>query len=119
MNVIDIYERVTLTTALSQPRFVHYFNDTVAYLISKYRPRYVLHSKDGSSFSPVSSVNDTTDVRDEYADCIIDNIIFLETGNVDRRTDFIAKSEYTYDSVWNDAVRGATLTNRCRWTPRW
>ena len=87
MNVIDVFERVTLTTPLSQPKFIHYFNDSVAYLVSKYRPRYVL-TDDMNILEKAEDIHDTVAVMEQYADAIVDNIIYLATDNADRKTDF-------------------------------
>lgn len=101
MNTIALYDRVCLTAPLSPKEFVAYFNDTVTELITMFGDKYVC---DGE-YTELVSVNDGSNVYDMYSDAIVNNIIFLKTGNTDRKTDFLYKANKAYQYYWHKSIK--------------
>lgn len=112
MNTRSLYDRVCLTCPVDQNAFVAYFNDTVQSLISHYDMKYVY--EDGISSGEISHINDMSGVRDVYADCIADNIMYLISGNDDRKVDFVNKADLAYKTVWREMSK-----NRRKYGDRW
>lgn len=114
MDILDIYEKVTLKHPLEQRRFFNYYNDTVAELFAKY-PLFTL--KEGGSYEPVKSMNDDYQVRDLYIPAIVDNILYLagqdESGGV-LKQEFIRKAQDAFLNYWNKTAHHKH-TKRMRW----
>lgn len=108
MNTIALYDRVNLTASLSPSEFVAYFNDSVKYLVASYGEKYVC---DGE-YTELVKFNDGSNVFDLYSDAICDNIVFLKTGNADRKTDFLHKADQTYKYYWHKSIKKKQIKMR-------
>lgn len=110
MNVKDIYDTVKLQTSCSQNDFLTYLDQSVRTLITQYKEPYVVE-KNGKYGKP-TSVNADVPIYDEYYPAILNNVLFLLTGNTDRKTDSTAESEYAYRAVWAKKSRGRRFVAR-------
>ena len=106
MYIKDIYETVEMTSACSQPKFLSYLDTTVKSLIAKYGVKRVIEDR---AYVKPTSISDDLPVKAEYLNAIVDNILYLVTGNPDFKTDYIAEAEYAYKTVWNAAVKGLKM----------
>ena len=113
MNIIKIYERVTQTTAVDESSFIMYLNETVNELIGKYRPRYVILPD--TVFTEVESIDDTLNVYDFYAQCITENIIFLITGDQNKKMEFINHAQQAYIAVYRELGRTRVESQMRSW----
>jgi hypothetical protein len=100
MNTLALYDRVNLTAPLSKPEFIAFFNDSTAYIVAKYGEKYACDGK----YTELSKVEDGSNINSLYSDAIADNIVFLKTGNVDRKTDFVEKAGNAYKTVWSSTI---------------
>lgn len=110
MNLTNIYDAVTLTAPCTHNAFLTHFNASLMYLIAKYGLSYVIKSKKG--YTKPESVYDDVPVYDDYAPAITDNIIYLITGNGERKTDFVMEAENAYKTVWSIKARKKRIYDR-------
>ena len=73
-------------------------------ILARYGPKYVLIP--GETYSRPAGLRADVPVYDEYMGAIYDNILFLLTGNGDRKTDYVAEAEDAYKTVWRGLNRG-------------
>ena len=100
MDTTALYDRVNRTASLSKPEFVAFYNDSVIYLVSRYREKYVCDGKHTKLARP----DDGSNVYEYYSDAILNNIIYLKTNNADRKTDFIQEADSAYKTIWNESI---------------
>ncbi len=102
MDLLTIYEKVSLKAPIEERRFFNWFNDTVIELESMYAP---MVCEPGETFTPVSSFDDICPVRPLYAPAIVDNILFLsgdgEQNNAVYKQEFLRKAERAYLNYWH------------------
>lgn len=111
MSILEIFEKVNLVVPIEQRRFFNYFEDTVSELQSMYSG-FVLE-KDTEYQSP-TSLSDENVVLPLYHNSIVDNIVFLASGDNARKSEFIRKSRDAYLKYWNDNARGRKM-KRLEW----
>lgn len=110
MNVKDLYDAVKLRTSCSQNEFLTYFDQTVRTLIAEYHVSYVILR--ARIYGKPRTVNEDVPVYDEYYPAILNNVLFLLTGDVDRKSDFVAEAVAAYKSVWSVKARGVRFADR-------
>lgn len=111
MSILKIFEKVNLTVPIEQRRFFNYFEDTVTELSSMYSG-FVF--EEDTEFEPPKALSDDNVVLPLYTDAIVDNIIFLVTGEETRKSEFMRKSRAAYLKYWNDNAKGKKM-KRTRW----
>lgn len=111
MSTLKIFEKVNLTVPIEQRRFFNYLEDTVAELSSMYSG--FVFEKD-TEFEPPKALSDDMAVLPLYTDAIVDNIIFLATGEETRKSEFMRKSRAAYLKYWNDNAKGRKIQG-ARW----
>lgn len=111
MSTLKIFEKVNLTVPIEQRRFFNCFEDTVTELSSMYSG--FVFEKD-TEFEPPKALSDDNVVLPLYTDAIVDNIIFLVTGEETRKSEFMRKSRAAYLKYWNDNAKGKKM-KRTRW----
>lgn len=99
MNTRSVYDRVCLTNPVEQNKFVQFFNDSVRSLVGVYDSKYVFE-EDTCDYSEIMHINDMSGVRDIYAECITDNVLYLVSGDNQKRVDFVNKADMAYKTVW-------------------
>ena len=109
VELLEIFEKVNLIIPIEQRKFFNYFEDTVEELESMYSGFVV--EKD-AEFTPPSSLSETTVVLPLYKSAIVDNIIFLNTGEEARKSEFIRKSREAYLKYWCDNAKCKKIKGR-------
>ena len=104
MIVQEVYDKVTLSADCHQADFLTHFDTSVRAILAKYGSKYVLLPE--SQYTRPSGIYDTVPVYEEYMNAIVDNILFLLTGNPDRKTDYVAEADDAYKTVWHEKMRG-------------
>lgn len=104
MILKELYENVTHVQACSQDEFMSHVDTTVRALLARYDKEYVLLPKE--VWIKHININDDLPVREEYFVAIRDNVLFLLTGNGDRKTDFVNEAEDAFKTVWKHKMRG-------------
>lgn len=111
MSTLEIFEKVNLILPIEQRRFFNYFEDTVAELQVMY-DGFVL--KKDTEYHPPKDLSDKNVVLPLYHNAIVDNIVFLASGEEFRKTEFLRKSRDAYLKYWNDNAKGRRI-RRMRW----
>lgn len=106
MNIKDIYDTVTLSSACSHNAFLTHLDSTINYLIGRYGKKNVFVS-DG--YQKPRTIDTDVPIYDEYKAALCDNIIYLLTSNADRKTDFTAEADYAYKTVYSMRVKGKRI----------
>lgn len=106
MNIKDIYDTVTLSSPCSHNAFLTYLDSTMNYLIGRYGVKNVCRS--GIYQKPINVESDIS-VYDEYKAALCNNILYLLTNNVDRKTDFTAEADYAYKTVYSMRMKGKRI----------
>lgn len=109
MNIKSIYDTVTLRQPCSHGQFLSHLDLTVRTLMSQFGMKYVIS---GESYGIPRTVEDDIPVFDEYYTSIVDNILFLLTGDGDRKTDYVAESADAYKTVWSRFAKEKRLVGR-------
>jgi len=104
MIVQELYDKITLANPCNQADFITHFDTSVRALIARYGTRYVVLP--GAVYQRPSGLYDESPVFDEYMNAIYDNVLFLLTGNPDRKTDYVAEADDAYKTVWKRLMRG-------------
>ena len=110
MNTKSLYELITLKNPCTQNEFLTYLDLTVKTLIAQYSMPYVISK--GESWGIPRSVESDVPVEEEYFPALADNILFLVTGDGDRKTDYVAEAEAAFKSVWSRRAKGVKLRDR-------
>ena len=111
MLVLEIFEKVNLVLPMEQRRFFNCFNDTVNELEATYGS-FVFEK--GTEYQPPSSLRDENVVLPLYHNAIVDNIVFLASGEEMRKSEFLRKSREAYLKYWKDNARGRKM-RRLEW----
>lgn len=109
MTVLEIYEKVNLILPVEQRRFFNLFEDTVSELLALYR-NFV--TENNEKFEAPKALSDENTVMPLYHGAIVDNIIFLLSGEESRKSEFIRKSREAYLKYWSDNAKGRTIKGR-------
>lgn len=109
VNLIKIYEKVNIFTPIEQRKFFNFFEDSVEELQSMYSG-FVFEKE--SEYKPPEKLEDEVPVLALYQDAIVDNIIFLETSDEFRKSEFIRKSREAYLKYWCDNAKGRKIQGR-------
>lgn len=110
MNIKSLYDTVVLTNPCSHNAFLTHVDTTVRTLIAKYGVNYVCIR--GTEYVRAKSVDDDISVYEDYFPCVLDNVLFLLTGDEAHKVDFINNSDYAYKTVWRRKSRGKTMKDR-------
>lgn len=110
MNTKSIYDTVVLRSPCSHNQFLTYLDSTVRSLCALYKKNYVI-TKDNVWGVPVS-INSDIPVYDEYFTAVCSNILYLLTGDTDRKTEFVAESDSAYLAVWSEKSRSKRFVDR-------
>lgn len=110
MNVKAIYDTVTRTVSTTQGEFITYLDATVHTLTARYGFQYVI--RHGKEYVKPPSVQTDIPVWDAYFMAIVDNVLYMLTGNSDRKTDFVQEADDAYRSVWTEQIRGKRILDR-------
>lgn len=110
MNVKDLYDAVKLRIPCSQNEFLTYFDQTVRSLIAQYHAPYVVLK--ARIYGKPRTVNEDVPVYDEYYSAVLNNILFLLNGDVDRKSDFVAEAVAAYKAVWSAKAKGMRFVDR-------
>lgn len=111
MSILEIFEKVNLVTPIEQRRFFNFFVDTVAELQALY-DGFVFEKN--TEFKPPTALTDKNIVLPLYHNAVADNIIFLENGEEERKSEFIRKSRLAFLKYWNDNAKGRKM-RRLEW----
>ena len=117
MNIRAVYDRVNLTYPVGQNEFIAYFNDSVRSLAARYDAKFVFDRDEDAepqAFAEAESISGVSGVRQAYADCIADNILYLISGDEKHKVDFVNKCDMAYKTVWRSFAKG-----RRRYGDRW
>ncbi len=106
MNTGKIYEHVCKVKPIPQDRFFAALNYTERELVSKYGKDTVL---DRAALIDIVRLDDDTGTKAAFDNAIIDNILYLVTGEEHYKTDFAAHAQYAYHTVWNEKNRGKRI----------
>ena len=106
MNIKDIYDTVTLSSACTHNAFLTHFDTTINYLVARYGQKNVFVD---DSYQKPHSIDADVPVFDEYKAALCDNIIYLLSGNADRKTDFTAEADYAYKTVYAKRMKGKRI----------
>lgn len=110
MIVKELYEQIQRTAKSGQDEFIAALDMTVRTLISRYGVRYVCLP--GQPYVKPEGVNDEIPICEEYFPAIIDNILFMLTGDAARKTDYVEEARDAYKQVWSRRMRGARFVDR-------
>jgi len=109
--MLDIFEKVNLIAPIEQRRFFNFFDDTVRELQALYGG--FVFTK-GTEYMPPTALDDENAVLPLYHSAVVDNIIFLVSGEEARKSEFIRKSREAYLKYWNDNAKGRKM-RRLEW----
>ena len=98
LNVKDLYDTVTLTSDCSHNTFLTHLDTTINYLVGKYGVSKVIQGEAG--YQRPRTVDTDIPIYDEYRAAICDNLLYLITGNSDRKTDFVNEANFAYKAVY-------------------
>ena len=104
MIVRELYDKVTLANPCNQADFLTHYDTSVRSILARYGARYVILP--GAVYVRPAGLNDDSPVFEEYMNALYDNILFLLTGNGDRKTDYVQEAEDAYKTVWKVLMRG-------------
>ena len=95
MNVKDLYDTVILTSDCSHNTFLTHLDTTINYLVGKYGVSKVIQG--GAGYQRPRTVDTDIPIYDEYRAAICDNLLYLITGDSDRKTDFVNEADFAYN----------------------
>lgn len=110
MNIKDLYDAVIMSNPCSHNTFLTHVDTTCRTLIAKYGMNYVCVR--GDEYVRARSVDDTVPVYDDYTPAVMDNVLYLLTGDESHKVDFINNSDYAYKTVWRRKSKGKTMKDR-------
>lgn len=103
MILKELYENVTHVQGTSQDVFMSHVDTTVRALMARYGEKYVLLP--GTVWGKTVNIGTDMPVYEEYFPAIRDNVLYLLTGNGDRKTDYVAEAEDAYKTVWRKRMK--------------
>ena len=104
MNIKDLYDTVTLTAPCSHNTFLTHLDTTVNSLIGQYGIEKVINAEGG--YRKPWAISEQIPVYSEYTAAICDNLLYLITGDSDRKTDFVNEADRAYRVVYARRARG-------------
>ena len=116
MVIRTLFERVTRYAKTDTASFLDFYNDSVRWLATRYGEKYVM-DEGKRGVGEALSLDETSDVRDEYFTAMMDNIIFLINGSQDRYAMAQTAAEDAYTLVWRSKARGKVLNIRATNNP--
>lgn len=105
MDTYLLYDRVCLREAHSHEQFLSHLNYTLAELCSMYGEEKVMEGP----LCTVERVGEAVAIRDEYALAVLDNILYLCSGDDRHKTDFTAHARYAYNTLWREKNMGRRI----------
>lgn len=111
MSILDIFEKVNLVLPMEQRRFFNCFDDTVRELEATYGS-FVFEK--GTEYQPPAALCDENAVLPLYHSAIVDNIVFMASGEEARKGEFLRKSREAYLKYWKDDAKGRKM-RRLEW----
>lgn len=112
MNLVEIFEKVSLKSPIEQRRFLNYYNDTVDELKALYSP-FVFEVADIED-EGAANLNDKITVRELYKAAIADNILYLSGCGSEYRQQFAERAYNAWLEYWTKNAKGARI-RRKRW----
>ena len=118
MTPLHIYRALTNTTPrmeISENVFVRHFNNVQREIYNLYGGKYTLTADTNDMFPDVKdikTINDGSDLRDEYTGAVIDKIAFLHTGESLYNDGFNNKVSATYLNIWREMSRNKRVKPR-------
>lgn len=104
MIIRDLYDKITLAHPCDQTDFITHYDTSVRAILARYGAKYVLIP--GATYVRPAGLQNDSPVFEEYMNALYDNILFLLTGNTDRKTDYVQEAEDAYKTVWKARMRG-------------
>lgn len=104
MIIKELYEKAVYAGKDGQSEFMSHLDTTVRSLIARYGAKYVILRN--QVYQRPVSIEDKIPIYEEYFPAILDNIMFLSDGNVDRKTDYVQEAEDAYKTVWRKLMHG-------------
>lgn len=108
MNVKSLYDTVVLTNPCSHNTFLTHVDTTIRSLISRYGMNYVC----AGGYERAKSVEDAVSVYDEYYSAILDNVLYLLTGDDSHKVDYVNDADNGYKAVWRRKSHGVSVKDR-------
>ena len=102
MNILSIYDTCTHAVPMEQDAFLSRLDTTVRALMSRFQPHYVCRDR----YVTPTSVRDEIPVYDAYMPAVVDNILYLTTGDTARKADYVEEARDAYKTVWSEKARG-------------
>lgn len=102
MNILSIYDTCTHAVPMEQDKFLNHLDTTVRALMARYKPEYVCRA----DYHTPTSTRDEIPVYDAYFTAVVDNILYLATGDAARKTDYVEEARDAYKTVWSAKMRG-------------
>ena len=109
MNIKSLYDTVVLSSPCEHNKFLTHLDTTVRTLIAQFGMSYVIER---GTYGIPRYIDSDISVYEEYYPAICDNIRFLITGDIDRKTDYVSEADAAYRSVWSKKVRGRRIVDR-------
>ena len=113
MELLEMYEKVSLQVPMEQRRFFNYFDDAVNELRGLY-PVDKLIFINGKEYTPPKKLTDEMVVRPLWHDPILDNILWKATQNEIYKSEFLRKSREVYKGYNKNETKGRVI-KRARW----
>lgn len=110
MTIKTLYDTVTLTKPCTHNEFLTHVDTTIRTLIAKYGMNYVCYPH--SSYLAARYVEDDIPVYDDYYPAVLDNVLFLLTGDEAHKVDYVNNSDSGYKMVWRRKVVGKCMRDR-------
>jgi len=108
INALDIFESVSLKVSISEREFIDKINLTLNEMASEYKFN---NDKDNEK-TVVYTVDENIDIDDRYLSAIVDNILYLSSGNADFKSEFIRKAKAADLSIYRENTKGRKLVRR-------
>lgn len=109
MIIKELYDKITLVNPCNQATFLSHYDTSVRAILARYNTKYVVLP--GAVYLKPVNINDDSPVFEEYMNAIYDNILFLLTGNGDRKTDYVAEADDAYKHVWTAYMKDKTFVD--------
>ena len=104
MNILSLYESVCYTSPIDENLFIEYYNRTIDELTADIKDKYLCVAYTVPEHA--ETIDDGSNLYDEYRTAVLDNILFLASGDTARKTDFIMHKEQAYKKVWTRLSSG-------------
>ena len=98
MDLITLYDRVVQTLPLDTNAFMSHLNSTIDEFYAQYDEKYILTP--GATKVYATSMDDGLNIYSEYTSAIVDNILYLASGDANKKTDYQAHVQMAYKRVW-------------------